>query len=230
MEMKTSRNIRVVVVDDQELFRIGVRGALGINGRIQIVAEGATEVDALRLTNAHHPDVVLLGLNTLDYAGSPSKNLSVFDTIRRLVKVGQTNVLVLSRLAQKGLVHSLLQAGASGFMLKDEAMNSCEVLVQAIESLAWKRKLPLSPSLYEKLFLHDPESSSVPKLTKRRIEMMQAIADNPHLTLAQVADLLGIAESTLRNNLSAISRTLETPSVSGSMIECLRLGVVKICR
>ena len=91
MEMKTSRNIRVVVVDDQELFRIGVRGALGINGRIQIVAEGATEVDALRLTNAHHPDVVLLGLNTLDYAGSPSKNLSVFDTIRRLVKVGQTD-------------------------------------------------------------------------------------------------------------------------------------------
>ncbi len=61
--------------------------------------------------------------------------------------------------------------------------------------------------------------------------MMQAIADNPHLTLAEVAKkLLGIAESTLRNNLSAISRTLETPSVSGSMIECVRLGVVKICR
>ena len=58
--------------------------------------------------------------------------------------------------------------------------------------------------------------------------MMQAIADNPHLTLAEVAKLMGIAESTLRNNLSAISRTLETPSVSGSMIECVRLGVVKI--
>ena len=228
MVMIMSGKIRVVVIDDQELFRIGVRGALDINGRIEIVAEGATEADALRLTNAHHPDVLLLGLNTLDHPGPSSTALSVFDTIRRLVKVGQTNVLVLSRLAQKGLVHAVFQAGASGFMLKDEAMNSTEVLVQAIESLAWKRKLPLSPSLYEKLFLHDPEVNGTPKLTKRRIEMMQTIADNPHLTLAQVADLLGIAESTLRNNLSAISRTLETPSVSGSMIECVRLGVVKI--
>lgn len=228
MEMKTGRKIRVVVVDDQEVFRIGVRGGLSTNGRIEIVAEGATEADALRLANAHHPNVLLLGLNTLDHSGPPSRNLSVFDTIRRLVKVGQTNVLVLSWLAQKGLVHSLLQAGASGFMLRDEAMNSCEVLVQAIESLAWKRKLPLSPSLYEKLFLHEPEFNGTPWLTKRRIEMMQTIADNPHLTLAQVADLLGIAESTLRNNLSAISRALDTPNANGAMIECLRLGLVQI--
>lgn len=147
--MGASRTIRVVVVDDQELFRIGVRGGLGTNGRVEIVAEGATEVDALRLTNAHHPDVVLLGLNTLDHPGPSSRNLSVFDTIRRLVKVGQTNVLVLSRAVEKGVIHSLLQAGASGFMLKDEAMNSCEVLEKAIESLAGKRKLPLTPSLYK---------------------------------------------------------------------------------
>jgi two-component system response regulator DegU len=226
--MIMSRKIRVVIIDDQELFRIGVRGGLGTNGRIEIVAEGTTEADALRLTNAHHPDVLLLGLNALGHPGPSSPNLSVFDTIRRLVKVGQTNVLVLSRVAEKGLVHSLLQAGASGFMLKDEAMNSCEVLEKAIESLAGKRKLPLTPSLYKKLFLHEPEVDDTPQLTRRRIEMMQAIADNPHLTLAEVAKLMGIAESTLRNNLSAISRTLETPSVSGSMIECLRLGVVKI--
>lgn len=227
--MGAGQKIRVVVVDDQELFRIGVRSGLSTNGRIEIVAEGVTEADALRLTNAHHPDVLLLGL-TLGYSGTSSRNLSVFDTIRRLVKVGQTNVLVLSRMAQKGLVHSLLQAGASGFMLKDEAMNSCEVLEKAIESLAGKRKVPLTPSLYNKLFLHDPEVDDIPQLTKRRIEIMQTIADNPHLTLVQVAKLMGIAESTLRNNLSAISRTLETPSLSGSIIECLRLGVVKICR
>ncbi|HRW99738.1 MAG TPA: winged helix-turn-helix transcriptional regulator, partial [Cyclobacteriaceae bacterium] len=66
------------------------------------------------------------------------------------------------------------------------------------------------------------------RLTKRRIEIMQAIADNPHLTLAQVADLLGIAESTLRNNLSAISRTLDTPNVNGAMVECLRMGLIQI--
>jgi two-component system response regulator DegU len=214
-KMETGRKIRVVVIDGQEVIRIGVRAALEKGDRIDIVAEGTTEADALRLTNAHHPDVLLLGLNTLDHPGPSSRNLSVFDTIRRLVKVGRANVLVLSRMAQKGLIHSVLQAGAGGFMLKDEAMHSSEVLAQAIESLAWKRNLPLSSALQEKLFLYEPEVEEMPKLTRRRIEIMQAIADNPHLTLAQVADLLGIAESTLRNNLSAISRTLETPSVSG---------------
>ena len=228
MEMKTSRKIQVVIIDDQEVVRIGVRAALENDGRIEIVAEGATEADALRLTDKHHPDVLLLGLNTIKTAKLAHRNLSVFDTIRRLVKNSQTSVLVLSRYGQKGLIHTMLHAGASGFMLKDEAMNSCEALAKAVVDIAYKRKLPLSPSLYEKLFLQGPEIDDVPRLTKRRIEIMQAIADNPQLTLAQVANLLGIAESTLRNNLSAIFRTLDTPNVNGAMIECLRLGLVRI--
>lgn len=226
--MKTSRKIRIVIIDNQEVARIGVRTALENDGRIEIVAEGSTEADALRLTDAHHPDVLLLGLNTINTAKLAQRSVSASDTIRRLVKNGQTTVLVLSQHGQKGLIHAMLHAGASGFMLKDEAMNSCEVLAQAVVDIARKRKLPISHSLYEKLFLHGPEIDDVPRLTKRRIEIMQAIADNPHLTLAQVADLLGIAESTLRNNLSAISRSLETPNLNGAMIECVRLGMVQI--
>lgn len=227
--MGASQKILIVVVDGQEFFRIGVRAALTKHDRIDIVAEGSTKADALRLTHIHNPDVLLFGLNTLDQFRHPPRNLSELDIIRSLVKIGKTRVLTLSHLAHKGLIHAALKAGASGFMMKDEVMASCDVLVQAIESLSRKRKLPLSPSLYEKLFLHEPEIQELPQLTKRRIEIMQAIADNPQLTLTQVADLLGIAESTLRNNLSAISRTLETPSVSGAIIECVRLGVVKIC-
>lgn len=228
--MKTSQKIRVVIIDDQEVACIGVRSALESDGRIEIVAEGATEADALRLASAHHPDVLLLGLNTINTAKLAHSNVSAFDTIRRLVKNGQTNVLVLSRHAQKGLVHAMLHAGASGFMLKDEAMNSCEMLAEAVVNVAQGRKLPFSHSLYEKLFLHGPEMGDVPRLTKRRIEIMQTIADNPHLTLVQVAGMLGIAESTLRNNLSAISRSLETANLNGAMIECLRLGMVQINR
>lgn len=226
--MRTSRKIQVVIIDSQEVARIGVRAALENDDRIEIVAEGATEADALRLADAHHPDVLLLGLNAINTDKLTHRKVSALDTIRYLVKNDQTNVLVLSRHGQKGLVHAMLHAGASGFMLKDEAMNSCELLVQAVVDIARNRKLPMSHSLYEKLFLPGPEIDDVPRLTKRRIEIMQAIADNPHLTLAQVAGLLGIAESTLRNNLSAISRSLETPNLNGAMIECLRLGMVQI--
>ena len=209
-------------------MRVGVRTALENDDQIEIAAEGATETDALRLTSEHHPDVLLFGLNTVTSQRSCNSTLPACDTIRSLVKIGETNVLVLSRHAHKGLVRALLYAGASGFMLKDEAMNSCAILAQAIMQIARKRKLPLSPALYEKLYLYRLEVEDIPQLTKRRIEIMQTIADNPQLTLAQVADLLGIAESTLRNNLSAISRALDTPNVNGAMIECLRLGLVQI--
>ena len=230
MVMKTRQKIRVVIIDDQEVARIGVRAALENDGQIEIVAEGATEADALRLTNEHHPDVLLLGLNTVNSRRASNGALPACDAIRHLVINGQTSVLVLSRHTHKGLVRSVLNAGASGFMAKDEAMESCAVLAQTIMEIARRRKRLLSQTLYEKLNPYGLEIENIPQLTERRIEIMQAIADNPQLTLAQVADLLGIAESTLRNNLSAISRALDTPNANGAMIECLRLGLVQISR
>lgn len=227
MAMKTSRKIRVVLVDDQEVARIGVRAALENDDQIEIVAEGATEAEALQLTCEHHPDVVLLGLNATSEKPSGIV-LSACNTIRGLVKTCQTNILVLCRYAHKVLVRAVIRAGASGFMLKDEAMNSCAALTQAIVDIARKGKLLLSPALHEKLYPYGLALEDIPQLTERRIQIMQTIADNPQLTLAQVANLLNIAESTLRNNLSTISRALDTPNANGAMIECLRLGLVRI--
>ncbi|MBE2222045.1 MAG: response regulator transcription factor [Anaerolineae bacterium] len=228
MTANISPKVRVVLIDDQEVVRIGVRSALENDGQIEVVAEGETETDALHLAREYHPDVVLFGLNTITSEKPSSVVLSACDTIRGLVQTCQTNILVLCRYAHKVLVRAVIRAGASGFMLKDEAMNSCALLVQTIIDIARKKKLTLSLSLYEKLYINGVELEDLPQLTARRIEIMQTIADNPHLTLNQVADLLGIAESTLRNNLSAISRALNTPNANGAMIECVRLGLVMI--
>jgi DNA-binding NarL/FixJ family response regulator len=226
--IETKQKIRAVIVDDQEVVRIGLRSALEGDGRIEIVGEGQTAAEALRLVQTHRPDVLLLGLNAIGNSATADGPLLTCDAIRSLVKNSQTSVLVLSRHTHKGLVRLTLSAGASGFMCKDEAMNSCAALAQATMVIAWKKKLPLSPALSEKLYRYNLDIADVPQLTPRRIEIMQTIADNPQLTLAQVADQLGIAESTLRNNLSAVSRALDTPNVNGAMIECLRLGLVQI--
>lgn len=225
--MEMSRKVRVVIVDDQEVFRIGVKTALERNGRIETVAEGVTEEDALRLVAEHNPDVLLLGLNTVTHQPADAKALSVYDIIRRLLP---TDILILSRHAPKALVRSVLQAGASGFITRDEVMGSSGVLAGAILEIAQRKKLRAAQAVYDKLNPYGMEIEDIPQLTKRRIAMMQAIADNPHLSLTQVANMLGIAESTLRNNLSAVSRALNTPNINGAMIECVRLGMVKICR
>ena len=228
MVTSTNKKTHVVIVDAQELVRMGIKAGLAANGHIAIVAEGTTEADAIRLVNEYCPDVLLLGLNVFAETRPLNGPLAVCDTIKRLVKTANTHILVLSRYDHKGLVQCILRAGASGFMLKDEALDSCDELAQAIIKIARRGRLPLSSALYEKLHPYGLDVEDIPQLTKRKIEIMQAMADNPQLTLTQVADLLGIAESTLRNNLSAISRALDTPNANGAMIECLRLGLVRI--
>lgn len=222
--------ISVVIVDAQEVVRLGIRAALKEYEQIAIVGEGVGEVDALQLAEELQPDITLLGLNTYTSAGQRpfASALSLCSTIRNLVYNGKTRVLVLSRYAHKGVVLSMLQAGASGLVLRDEAMGSSLVLAQAIIETARRRKLSLSATLYEIMYYSELGLEEVPQLTRRRIEIMQTIADNPRLTLTQVANHLGIAESTLRNNLSAISRALDTPNLNGAMIECLRLGLVRL--
>ena len=145
MVMKASRKIRVVIIDDQEVARIGVRAALENDGQIEIVAEGATEANALRLTNEHQPDVLLLGLNTVSGQRPSNSVLSACDTIRYLVINGQTSILVLSRHTHKGLVRSVLHAGASGFMSKDEAMDSCAPIGAGDYGDCQKKKAAVEP-------------------------------------------------------------------------------------
>jgi DNA-binding NarL/FixJ family response regulator len=107
-------------------------------------------------------------------------------------------------------------------------MNSCAVLAQAIMEIIGKGGCRQTPALYKKLHLYELEIEDVPQLTKWHFEIIQAIADDPRLTLVQVADRLGIAESTLRNNLSAVSRALDTPSLNRAMIECLRIVLINV--
>ncbi|HID54387.1 MAG TPA: response regulator transcription factor [Anaerolineae bacterium] len=228
MATKANGKISVVIVDAQELVRMGIKAGLSDNEQIVVIAEGKTKEDAIRLVNECCPDVLLLGLNVFFRPGMVGGPLAVCDMLKRLVKITPTRILVLSRYDHKGLVQCVLRAGAGGFMLKDEAMESREELAQAIIKIARKGHLPLSSALYEKLYPNSAGVEEIPQLTKRKIEIMQAMADNPQFTPVQVADLLGIAESTLRNNLSAISRALDTPSTNGAMIECLRLGLVQI--
>ncbi len=230
MAIKANEQISVVIVDAQELVRMGIKAGLSDSGQIVVIAEGETEEDVGRLVKEQRPDVLLLGLNVFTKPGIPGGPLAVCDMLKRLVKVTPTRILALSRYDHKGLVQCVLRAGAGGFMLKDEALESREELIQAVIKIARKGRLPLSGTLYEKMYPNSAVIEEVPQLTQRKIEIMQAMADNPQFTPAQVADLLGIAESTLRNNLSAISRALDTPNTNGAMIECLRLGLVQITR
>lgn len=221
--------VTVAIAEDLEIVRLGIRMALENRKPITVVAEGAGGGDAIRLAEQYRPDVLLLGLNgESGKSYPPSPALPARSIIQQVARNYKISVLIVSRHDHIGLVRTFLDAGASGFLRWDEALSSTDELIKVILALTSQGRMTLSRTAFEKLQPHGLKIADIPGLTERKIEIMQTVVDNSQATIPEIADLLGIAESTLRNNLSSIFRTLGVPNLCGAVLECLRLGLVDI--
>jgi DNA-binding NarL/FixJ family response regulator len=118
--------ITVVIVDDHPVVRAGMRMVLDAADDITIVAEGASGADALRLVAQRRPDVLVLDVNLPDLNG--------VEVTQRLREQGTTTaILILTVYDNSQTVFGLLESGATGYVLKDEAL---ETLVSAVRSAA----------------------------------------------------------------------------------------------
>jgi DNA-binding NarL/FixJ family response regulator len=228
VDPKDRRQIKLAIIEAQEIVRLGLRQALRNNEQIRLVVEGDSHIELLPIVQKYQPDVLLLSINAPFQLKPANQFLLLCAYIEHVAQKTETRVLVLSRYTHKGLIRTLLGAGAGGFRQRDEALACRQGLLKAIIELGRYGRLPIHTTLYEKFYGYDLGHDNVPRLTARKIQIMQTIADNPKISLPQIASHLGIAESTLRNNLSAVNRALNTQNLNGSMIECLRLGLVQI--
>jgi two-component system response regulator DevR len=138
--------IRVLLVDDHQIVRIGIKTALGSFKQIEFVGEAANCQEALEEIARLKPDVVLLDIRLPDGTG--------FDVCRQVRKHGpDTHILFLTSFADDGVVGEVLDCGADGFILKD---NDPAGVVAAIENVASGRSV-LDPAV-----------------TKRALEMLKA--------------------------------------------------------
>jgi DNA-binding NarL/FixJ family response regulator len=105
--------IRVLVVDDQQLIRAGLRGIVESAGDLTVVDEAGTGVQAVQLTRRHRPDVVLMDIRMPDMDG--------LEATRLITATTQARVLVVTTFDLDEYVYAALRAGAGGFLLKDTA-------------------------------------------------------------------------------------------------------------
>jgi len=116
----------VVIVDDHPIVRAGMRTVLNHADDLTVVAEGARGADALRLVAEYRPDVLVLDVNLPDIGG--------VEVTRQLRAQGtQTAILVLTVHNDRQTVFGLLESGATGYVLKDDAL---ETLVSAVRAVA----------------------------------------------------------------------------------------------
>ncbi len=196
---------RVLLVDDHQIVRQGLRLLLERESDIEMVTEAGDGQTAINLVLASPPDLVVMDI------GMPGLN-GVEATRQIRAKNPQVQVIALSIHADKRFVAAMLQAGASGFLLKTEAARD---LVEAIRTVMAGHKY-LSPRLIDPLVddyvEHLVDQGDPSLLTAREREVLQLIAEGK--TTAQIANQLMVSEKTAATHRQHIMEKLNLHNVA----------------
>jgi len=212
--------IRVLVVDDHDLFRAGIASLLGTEPDIQVVAQASGGRAGIRLAAELRPDVVLMDLQMPDLDGT--------EAIREIVDGRpSTRVIALTVLSGDQDVESAVQAGACGFLAKETPIEEVAAAVRAAaQGGAW-----LSPRAAEVVLgrvrradLRPPSPSpAVEQLSPRELDVLRLIARG--MENAEIAESLQISPSTVKNHVSSVLTKLGLPSRIRAAIYAVRSGL-----
>ncbi len=199
--MSADRPVRVLVVDDQTLFREALTTLLRTRSEVDVVGEAPDGAQALELVPVLRPDVVLMDLRMPVLDG-------VATTQRLRVEHPEVRVLVLTTFDGDDEVFPALRAGAVGYLLKDA---TAPRLLEAVLAAA-RGESVLQPSVAAKVLARIselPELSSEPPrqplvdpLTDRELEVLRALADG--LSNREAADRLYLSEGTVKNHVTHV--------------------------
>jgi len=196
--------IRVVIAEDQSMVLGALAALLEIEHDIQVVGQAHNGKEALQLTLQHKPDLLLTDIEMPEISG-----LEVAAELRR--QSATTRVIILTTFARAGYLRRALDAGASGYLLKD---SPAAALADAIRRVHSGRRV-IDPELATEAW------SEADPLSDRERQVLRQAADGA--TSAEIASTLHLSEGTVRNYLSeAISKL-----GAGNRVEAARIARMK---
>ncbi len=212
--------VRLLVVDDHDLFRIGLASLLSAEPGLDVVGQASAGRMGVRLAAELKPDVILMDVRMPDISGpEATREILAFDP--------EARVLALTVASEDGDVSAVLQAGACGFLAKDTPIDSLVIAIYAAASgAAW-----LSPRAAEVVLgrirgtapAAEQESTRLEQLSARELEVLRLIADGMENT--EIATALNISPRTAKNHVSNILTKLGLPSRVQAAVYAVRAGV-----
>lgn len=211
--------LRVVIADDHDLFREGLRQLLETVDDIEVVGEASTGHQAIKLVKDHQPDVVLMDISMPELDGIQATEFIV-------QRFPETQVVVLTMYTDDEYAIHAIRAGAKGYLLKNTRSSD---VVQAIR-LAAAGGSTIDPSLgpvlmreFQRL-LNSTPGGSQQQLTDREIQFLELLARGRNNR--QIAAEMDLAESTVKNNLSVLFQKIGVRDRTQAVLYAFSNGIV----
>jgi DNA-binding NarL/FixJ family response regulator len=211
--------IRVVIADDYDVVRTGLRSILSLEDGITLAGEAADGKAALALTLDLNPDVVLMDLQMPEMDG-------IAATEAICTRLPETRVIMLTSFTEEEHVLPAIQAGASGYLLKDAS--GAEV-VAAVRAVARGDSL-LDPIAMQRLMewvAAQPREQELPRpLTPRELDVLRLVVKG--MSNKEIAHALGTTENTVKEQLSAVFGKLGLRDRTQAALFAVRTGLVPL--
>jgi DNA-binding NarL/FixJ family response regulator len=213
------RTARVLIADDQTLFRSGLARLLDVDARVSVVGEAVDGLDAVKLSQSLKPDVVLMDIKM--------PNLDGIEATRRIVTENpKVKVMMLTTFEADNHVIQALKAGASGYVLKDSQASAIVSSILAV--VAGERVMAgaVANRVLEMLTGATTPKEFYDGLTAREVEILKMLATG--MANKQIAYRLKISEKTVRNHVSNMYEKLDIYDRAQAVLYAVRKGLVEI--
>ncbi len=214
--------IRVLVVDDQELFRRGLTMLLNVEDDIEVVGEAADGSNAATLAAGLTPDVVLMDVRMPKLTGIEAC-VAIKDA------APSARIIMLTVSDEEADLYEAVKNGASGYLLKD---SSIDEVAQAVRVVADGQSL-ISPSMaiklldeFKQMSRTDRSHVPTPRLTERELEVLRLVAQG--LNNREIAKQLFISENTVKNHVRNILEKLQLHSRMEAVMYAVREKLLDI--
>jgi DNA-binding NarL/FixJ family response regulator len=215
--------IRIMLVDDHNLVRAGIRVLVQSIEGAQIIAEAENGREALTLALAHNPDLVIMDISMKELNGIEA-------TANIVAQVPSARVLILSMHAAEEFVRRAMKAGASGYLVKDSAPMELEMAIRAVMN----DEIYLSSRVARHVVSSLTEGSaaagetSLDALTARQREVLQMVAEGN--STKEIAAALQVSVKTVETHRAAIMERLRIRDVAGLVMYAARNNLILLER
>jgi DNA-binding NarL/FixJ family response regulator len=203
--------IRLLLVDDHLVVRVGLRGLLETQADFEVVAEAAGGHAALREFEKHRPDVVLMDLRMPDLDGAQA-------TAAIRAKFPEARILVLTTFDTDEDIYRALEAGAVGYLLKSTDSKPLLATIRAVQAGAYQLPAETARRLAQR--------RAMPELSHREREVLALIVKGR--SNKEIGLELGVAENTVKNHVKVILDKLGVADRTGAATTAIQRGLVRL--